>query len=305
MSEPKICVVGSSNIDLIAKIPRLPKMGETLLGRYFHMSCGGKGANQAVMAGKLGARISVVTKVGQDHLGEIIKKNYEEMGVDPGYIFTSAETTSGVAPILVDDEGRNLLVYIPGANRRLSPEDVDRAAERIAAADVLVCQLEIPLESSQRALEIGRENNVRTILNPAPAQGLSRELLGLCDVVIPNETETEIITGLPVDTEEQIAAAGSRLREMGCDVVIITMGHRGVMLVSAEGTQHFPAEKAEAVDTTGAGDAFVGSFAYFLAQGRALEESIRRANRIAAYTVARVGTQVSFPWSRDIADLLE
>jgi ribokinase len=304
MSVPRICVVGSSNVDLIAKIPRLPKMGETLLGRYFHMSCGGKGANQAVMAGKLGAQISIVTKVGQDHLGDIIRKNYEDMRVDPRYILTSDETSSGVAPILVDDEGRNLLVYIPGANMLLSPEDVQRAVEPIAAADVLVCQLEIPLESSRRALQIGRENNVRTILNPAPAQSLSRELLELCDVVIPNETETEIITGMPVDSEEQIAAAGRRMCEMGGRVVIITMGHRGVMLVHEKGTRHFPAERAEAVDTTGAGDAFVGSFAYFLAQGRELEESIRRANKIAAYTVARVGTQVSFPWSHEIADLL-
>ena len=304
MSVPKICVVGSSNIDLIAKIPRLPKMGETLLGRYFHMSCGGKGANQAVMAGKLGAEISIVTKVGRDHLGEIIRKNYEQMRVDPQYILTCDETSSGVAPILVDDEGRNLLVYIPGANMLLSPEDVERAVEPIAAADVLVCQLEIPLESSRRALQIGREKGVRTVFNPAPAQSLSRELLELCDVVIPNETETEIITGMPVESEEQIAAAGNRMREMGCEVVIVTMGHRGVMLVSPEGTRHIPAEKAEAVDTTGAGDAFVGSFAYFLAQGRSLEESVRRANRIAAYTVARVGTQVSFPWGHEIAELL-
>lgn len=304
MSAPKICVVGSSNIDLIAKISRLPKMGETLEGRYFHMSCGGKGANQAVMAGKLGAQVSIVTKVGQDHLGEIIKKNYGEMGVDSRYIFTTADTSSGVAPILVDDEGRNLLVYIPGANMLLSPEDVDRAAERIASAEVLICQLEIPLESSQRALQIGRENKVRTILNPAPGRSLGRELLELCDVVAPNETETEIITGLPVDTEDQIAVAGRRLREMGCKVVIITLGHRGAMLVSEERTVRFPAVKTEAVDTTGAGDAFIGSFAYFLAQGKPLEESVRRANSIAAHSVAKVGTQVSFPWSHEIVDLL-
>jgi len=304
MSAIKICVVGSSNIDLIAKIPYLPKMGETLEGRYFHMSCGGKGANQAVMAGKLGAQVSIVTKVGQDHLGEIIKKNYEEMGVDSKYIYTTGETSSGVAPILVDDEGRNLLVYIPGANMLLSPEDVDRAAERIASADVLICQLEIPLESSQRALQIGRDNKVRTIFNPAPGRALSRELLELCDVVAPNETETEIITGLPVDTEVQIAAAGRRLRDMGCEVVIITLGHRGAMLVSDERTVHLPAVETEAVDTTGAGDAFIGSFAYFLAQGKSLEESVRRANSIAARSVGKVGTQVSFPWSHEIVDLL-
>jgi ribokinase len=279
-------------------------MGETLEGRYFHMSCGGKGANQAVMAGKLGAQVSIVTKVGQDHLGEIIKKNYEEMGVDSKYIYTTGETSSGVAPILVDDEGRNLLVYIPGANMLLSPEDVDRAAERIVSADVLICQLEIPLESSQRALQIGRDNKVRTILNPAPGRPLSSELLELCDVVAPNETETEIITGLPVDTEVQISAAGRRLRDMGCEVVIITLGHRGAMLVSDERTVHFPAVETEAVDTTGAGDAFIGSFAYFLAQGKSLEESVRRANSIAAHSVGKVGTQVSFPWGHEIVDLL-
>jgi ribokinase len=304
MAAPKICVVGSSNIDLIAKVSRLPKMGETLEGRYFHMGCGGKGANQAVMAGKLGGRVSIVTKVGNDHLGAIAKDNYKEMGIDSSHIFTTDETSSGVAPILVDDQGRNLLVYIPGANMLFSPEEVDRAADQIASADLLICQLEIPLESSQRALQIAKENDVRTVFNPAPARPLDRELLDLCDVFVPNETETEIITGLPVETLDQIAAAGRRLREMGCETVIITLGERGSMLISAEQTVHVPALETEVVDTTGAGDAFIGSFTFFWASGKSLHEAVRLANSIAAYSVRKVGTQVSFPWAHEIADLL-
>jgi ribokinase len=304
VSTPKICVVGSSNIDLIAKVSRLPKMGETLEGRYFHISCGGKGANQAVMAGKLGARVSMITKVGNDHLGHIAKDNFKDMGIDSSYIFTTDETSSGVAPILVDDQGRNLLVYIPGANMLFSPEEVDRAAKQIASADILICQLEIPLESSERALRIARDNGVRTVFNPAPARSLDRGILDLCDIIIPNETETEIITGLPVGTLDQISVAGQRLRDMGCETVIITLGERGSMLFTAERTLHVPAVKTKVIDTTGAGDAFIGSFAFFWGAGNPLDEAVRRANSIAAISVGKVGTQVSFPWAREIADLL-
>jgi ribokinase len=304
MSEPKICVVGSSNIDLIAKVPRLPKLGETLEGRYFHISCGGKGANQAVMAGKLGATVSMITKVGNDHLGQIAKDNYEKMGIRSSHIYTTDETSSGVAPILVDDEGRNLLVYIPGANMLFSAEEVDRAAEQIASSDLLICQLEIPLASSRRALQIARDNHVATVLNPAPARPLDRGILSLCDVLIPNETETEILTGMPVETLDQIEKAGRRLREIGCETVIITLGDRGSMLINADQILHVPPEKTEVIDTTGAGDAFIGSFAFFWASGKSLEEAVRRANSVAAVTVGKVGTQVSFPWARDIPDLL-
>jgi ribokinase len=304
MDGPKICVVGSSNIDLIAKVSRLPKMGETLEGRYFHMGCGGKGANQAVMAGKLGARVSMVAKIGNGHLGQIMMDNFKEMGIDSSHILTTDETTSGVAPILVDDQGRNLLVYIPGANMLFSPEEVESVADQIASADLLICQLEIPLKSSQRALQIARDNNVRTVLNPAPAQPLDREILALCDVFIPNETETEIITGLPVETLDQITVAGRRLREMGCGTVIITLGDRGALLISADQTVHVPAVETKGVDTTGAGDAFIGSFSFFWASGKPLEEAVRRASSVAAVSVGKVGTQVSFPWAHEIPDLL-
>ncbi len=305
MKKPNICVVGSSNLDLIAKVPRLPRMGETLLGRYFHMSCGGKGANQAVIAAKLGARVTMITRLGRDYPGEIILKNYREMGVDTRYIFFDEESSSGVAPILVDDQGRNLLVYIPGANSKLSPEDARRAKDAIQAAEVLVCQLEVPLETTMEALRIASEGGVLTILNPAPARSLPEELLGLSDIIVPNETEAEIITGLPVETPEQIEAAAYRLREMGAGQTIITLGEKGVLLLDETGLALVPAEAAEAVDTTGAGDAFIGSLAYFLARGKKMDEAVKKANSIAAVSVAKVGTQVSFPHRREIAYLLD
>ncbi len=305
MTEPKICVVGSSNMDLISKIPRLPKMGETLVGHYFHMGCGGKGANQAVMAAKMGAQVTMVTRLGRDPLGEITLKNYQEMGIDTSYIFFDEERFSGVAPILVDDEGRNMIVIVPGANDGLSPEDARRAKEAILAADVVVCQLEVPIETTIEAFRIAKEGGVRTIFNPAPGRPLPAELLALSDIAAPNETETEIITGLSVETLEEAETAAQKLREMGTQIAIITLGERGALLVDDEGPTHVPAVETRAIDTTGAGDAFIGSLAYFLAQGKALREAIKRANAVAAISVTKVGTQVSFPWREEIEHLLD
>ncbi len=292
-------------MDLIAKIPHLPSMGETLEGHYFHMSCGGKGANQAVMAAKLGARVTMVTKLGRDYIGEIIFKNFQEIGVDTRYIFFDEENSSGVAPILVDDKGRNLLVYVPGANNCLSPEDARKAKEAIQEADVLVCQLEVPVETTMEALRIAREGAILTILNPAPARSLPGELLNLSDIIAPNETETEIITGMPVETLEEIEAAAVRLREMGAQLTVVTIGERGAMLVNEKGSTHVRAEQTKAVDTTGAGDAFIGSLAYFLSRGKIINEAIKRANSIAAISVTKVGTQVSFPQRHELEHLLD
>ncbi len=305
MTEPKICVVGSSNMDLISKIPRLPKMGETLVGHYFHMGCGGKGANQAVMAARMGAQVTMVTRLGRDPLGEITLKNYQEMGIDTRYVFFDEERFSGVAPILVDDEGRNMIVIVPGANDGLSPEDARQAQEAILAADVVVCQLEVPIETTIEAFRIAKEGGVRTIFNPAPGQPLPGELLALSDIAAPNETETEIITGLSVETLEEAEVAAQKLREMGAEVAIITLGERGALLVDDQGATHVPAVETRAVDTTGAGDAFIGSLAYFLARGKALREAIERANAVAAISVTKVGTQVSFPWREEIEHLLD
>lgn len=306
MSEkrPKICVVGSSNMDLISKIPRLPKMGETLVGHSFHMGCGGKGANQAVMAAKLGAQVTMVTKLGRDPLGEMTFKNYRDLGIDTAYIFFDEKRFSGVAPILVDDQGRNMIVIVPGANDGLSPEDARTAQKAILSADILICQLEVPIETTLEAFRIAKEGGVRTILNPAPAHPLPDELYKLSDIFAPNETETELLIGMPVKTLEEAEEAAKKLRQAGPETVIITLGEKGALLVDEEGTTHVPAVETDAVDTTGAGDAFIGSLAYFLAEGRPMRDAIRRANAVAAISVTKVGTQVSFPTREEVAHLI-
>jgi ribokinase len=295
MPAPRICVVGSSNIDLIAKVPRLPKLGETLVGHSFHLGYGGKGANQAVMAAKLGAQVVMVTKVGRDVFGEGTLTNYRQAGIDATHVLFDDVRFSGVAPIFVDDTGRNVIVIVPGANMGLSPDDARRARDAIAAAAVLICQLEVPLETTLEAFRIAKAAGVRTILNPAPAAPLPDELLALADFCVPNETEAELLTGLPVVSLDDARAAAQALLARGPQTVVITLGERGVLLADRESASHYPAVEVPAVDSTGAGDAFVGSLAVFLAEGVPLPQSLARANAVAALSVTTIGTQVSFP----------
>jgi ribokinase len=291
----KICVVGSSNIDLISRVPRLPKLGETMVGHSFHLGYGGKGANQAVMAAKLGARVTMVTKLGRDVFGEGTLKNYREQGIDTTFVLFDESTASGVAPIFVDDQAQNFIVIVPGANNRLSPADVQSAAQAIRTADPLVGQLEIPIETTLEAFRIARAANVRTILNPAPAAPLPDELLQLADICVPNETETELLTGLSAQSLSEAEHAAHKLLARGVGMVILTLGERGVLLVSQDTVEHLSPLKIDAVDPTGAGDAFIGSLAVFLGEGLSLRDAARRANAIAALSVTKIGTQSSFP----------
>ena len=302
---PKVCVVGSSMIDLISKVPRLPKLGETLVGHAFHMGYGGKGANQAVMAAKLGAQVTMVNKLGRDVFGEGTLKNYREQGIDTTHVMFDETRFSGVAPIFVDDNAQNFIVIVPGANLGLSPTDVQAAREVILAADLLVCQLEIPVETTLEAFRIAKSGRVRTILNPAPAAPIPDELLRLTDICAPNETETELLTGMPVQTLEEAEAAAQMLRSRGAEVVILTLGERGALLVEGAGVEHIPAIKVDAVDPTGAGDAFIGSLAVYLGEGLPLRDAIRRANVVAALSVTRIGTQISFPERAEADAFLE
>ncbi|HLE78141.1 MAG TPA: ribokinase [bacterium] len=297
----RICVVGSSNIDLIAKVPRLPKLGETLVGHSFHLGYGGKGANQAVMAARLGAEVVMVTKVGRDVFGEGTLENYRQQGIDSAHVLFDDARFSGVAPIFVDDDGRNVIVIVPGANMGLTPDDVRRAQDVIRSAAVLICQLEIPVESTLEALRIGRAAGIRTILNPAPAAVLPDDLLALADYCVPNETEAELLTGLPVVSIDEASTAAAALLDRGSKTVIITLGPRGALVADRGSVSHYPAVEVPAVDSTGAGDAFVGSLAVFLAEGVPLPRSVAQANAVAALSVATIGTQVSFP-SRAEAD---
>lgn len=299
---PTICVVGSSNIDLIAKVPRLPKLGETLVGHSFFMGYGGKGANQAVMAAKLGAQVTMITKLGRDVFGEDYLKNYRALGLDTTYVLFDDHLASGVAPILVDDNAQNCIVVVPGANSALSPADIQNAAPAIQQAQILICQLEIELATTLEAMRIAKAAGVTTILNPAPAQPLPDELLQLADICAPNETETEILTGLSVATLTEAEQAARHLLARGPRAVILTLGERGALLVDQHTVEHIAPVKVSAVDPTGAGDAFVGSLATFLGEGLSLGEAIRRANAVAALSVTKIGTQSSFP-TRVEADL--
>jgi ribokinase len=301
-------MVGSSNIDLVARTPRLPAPGETIVGTKFQMGYGGKGANQAVMAARLGAQVAVVTKVGRDVFGEDTLKNYHTQGIDTTYVMFDETQSSGVAPIWVDERtGQNAIIIVPGANNGLSPADVRSASSAIRSAAVLICQLEIPMETTLEAFRVAKENSgtTLTILNPAPAAQLPEEIYGLTDILAPNESETALLTGLSVDTLENVTAAAQALRKRGPKTIIITMGERGALLVEGdEAPQFVPAQKVQAVDSTGAGDSFIGSLAYFLAYKRPLRVAVERACAIATKSVLKTGTQTSFPMRDEVLDLL-
>ena len=292
----KVCVVGAANIDLISYVPRLPRVGETLHGTQFRMGYGGKGANQAVMAARLRAEVTMVCKLGRDVFGEGTLENFRAHGVDTTHVTFTEDAFSGVAPIAVDPDGRNAIIIVTGANDLLSLDDLERARPAIAAADVVVCQLELPVETTLSALRIAREEGVRTIFNPAPARDdLPDELFRLSDVICPNEPETELLTGMPAGE-----GAARELLARGVGVVALTLGEHGCLLVEDDSVTEVPVEPVRAVDTTGAGDAFVGALATFLAAGRSPVDAAERSNAVAALSVQGRGTQTSFPSADDL-----
>jgi ribokinase len=303
-NRPHIAVVGSSNIDLTFRTSRLPRSGETITGLAFHLSYGGKGANQAVMAAKLGARVTFVSKLGHDVFAEGLRRHYQDQGIDTAHVLTDPDRLSGVASIVVDDEARNCIIVVPGANLGLTPRDVQEAAPAIRAARVLVCQLEVPLETTLEAFRVAKAAGVRTILNPAPAVPLAEELLRLTDMCIPNETEIELLTQKPAATFEQAATAAMALRERGPQTVIVTLGVRGLLVADGKTVEHVAAVPVQAVDPTGAGDAFIGSLAVFLAEGDSMSRAVRRANAVAALSVTRLGAQTAFPSHAEAAAFL-
>jgi len=304
-SPPRICVVGSSNIDLFFRAPRLPKTGETLAGSDWRLGYGGKGANQAVMAARLGAQVSMVSCIGQEVFGEGVLKNFKAEGVDTTYVCINAHHPTGLASIVVDDAARNCILLVPGANQHLTPQNVRTAASAIETASVVLCQLEVPLETTLEAFRVARAAKVLTILNPAPAASFPDELLALSDYCIPNETEIELLTGLPVHDLIQAEAAAKALLLREAGTVILTLGDQGALIVSQNESCHMPAVSVQAVDTTGAGDAFIGSLAVFLAQKAGLREAVRKANAVAALSVTAPGTQMSFPQREAVDSFLK
>jgi len=297
---PTIAVVGSSNMDLVVKSKRIPVTGETILGGDFIMVPGGKGANQAVAAAKLGAQVFFIAKLGDDIFGLQSLNNFKKEGVNTKYVLQTKDAPSGVALIMVDDEGNNVIVVAPGANHKLSPEDVKEAESDIASSGALVAQLEVPIETIEFAAELANKSKVPFILDPAPAQKLSAELLNMVDVLTPNETEAQILTGIEVKDQESAEAAAKKLLEYGVKNVILTMGASGYLSVGKEGKEFVPARKVTAADSTAAGDAFTGSLAVGLAKGQTLSEAASFANNVAAVSVTRMGAQPSMPTVEEI-----
>ncbi|MGB4675938.1 MAG: ribokinase [Aggregatilineales bacterium] len=299
-----VVVVGSLNMDLVVRAPRIPAPGETLLGGEFHTVPGGKGANQAVAAARLGARVSMVGRLGADDFATQLLANLEADGIDHSAVIQDASTTTGVALIVVADDGQNSIVVASGANMQVTPGDVDAAAETIAAADVLLLQLEIPLDAVQRAAEIAHEHGVPVVLNPAPARDLPADLLSRVDVLIPNESETALLTGLPVDTRAELEAAARTLLGRGVGTAILTLGARGAMLATGSSVELIPTFEVQPVDTTAAGDAFVAGFSVALAEGKPVAEAVRWGNAAGALAVTRMGAQTSLPRRAELEQLL-
>lgn len=292
---PSICVIGSSNVDLIFQTPRMPRSGETLHGHEFRRVFGGKGANQAVTAARLGARVCFVARLGNDPFGHESLQNLRAENLDTTHVKFDAERATGVAGIFVDDAAENCIIVTPGANAGLSPQDIREAAATIESADSLLCQLETPVEATLEAFRIARRARVRTILTPAPAIPLPEELLRSTDVLVPNETELSLLTDRNVDRLDAVDSAARLLRQRGANAVIVTLGERGALLIDDEGSTAIEPVPVKAVDTTGAGDAFTGGLAVFLAEGLPLRDAARQASRVAALTVTRFGTQPAFP----------
>ena len=292
-------------MDLVVKSPRIPAIGETILGGDFIMTPGGKGANQVVAAAKLGAEVYFIARLGDDIFAEQSLSNFKKEAVITKYVTLTREAPSGVALITVDDDGNNVIVVAPGANQKLSPNDIKKAESDITSSGALVAQLEIPLETVEFAAQLANSNGVLFILDPAPAQKLSPELLKMVDVLTPNETEAQILTGIEVTDEESARTAAIKLLDYGIKSVILTLGSKGFLLADNDRMEFVPAIKVTAVDSTAAGDAFTGSLAVGLANGKTLYDSAVYANYVAALSVTKMGAQSSMPTSEEVEKFIK
>jgi len=305
VTQKPVVILGVFVADTAYRAARAPRMGETILGSGFKLGPGGKGSNQAVAAGRLGADVSFITRLGRDPFAEMAKATWKEAGVKPAFIETP-ESYTGAAYIFVEDTtGDNAIIVCPGAASLLSAADVEAQAALISAAGVFVTQLEQPIEAALRALEIARAAGATTILNPAPAARLPDRIFELTDFLTPNETETEELTGMKVETIDDARRAADRLLAMGVGTVIVTLGDKGALLHSAEGSDHVPAFRAgPVVETTGAGDAFNGGLAAALSRGLSRLDAVRFACAVAGISVTRPGTAPSMPTQTEVEALL-
>jgi len=302
MSKP-IVVVGSYNVGLFIKGPRLPQKGETVIGDTFHEGPGGKGSNQALCTAKLGGDVHFIGCVGNDSYGQAALRLYEESGLSREFLFVDPSIHSGISFIIIDAQGDNTIAVALGANNRLAPAHIDRARPLIASSAVLACQLEGPVDTFAYALQTARHLGVTTLLDPAPAQPLPDAVYQNTDLIAPNESEAESLTGIPLKTLKNAAQAARVLLGRGVRAAIMKLGGRGCLYVTAQEERHFPAPRVDVVDVTGAGDAFAGGLMVALAEGKDIGRAIEFATCVAALSVTKIGVVNALP-SREAADRL-
>lgn len=301
MKKPNILVIGSLNMDLVIRVPHMPAIGQTILGRSTDRIPGGKGANQAYAAAKLGGSVAMMGKVGQDEDGKTLVNNLRNAGVETGFIGVEPSGFTGIACIYVNDEGDNTIVVTPGANEKCDLKYIQDNHGAIEAADILLLQMEIPADAVYHAIRMARKYGKTVILNPAPAPSfIPADVLEQIDFLIPNETELQKLTGTDLRSEQDAAKAARTLIAKGVKNVIVTLGEKGALLVTREEAVHFPVPRVTAVDTTAAGDAFIAAFAVELSEGKACSDAISFANKVAAIVVTRRGAQTSIPDRREV-----
>ncbi|MDP2114409.1 MAG: ribokinase [Bacteroidota bacterium] len=300
MNGKKILIVGSSNTDMVIKTHNFPAPGETILGGRFLMNAGGKGANQAVAAARLGGMVTFVGKIGDDIFGKQAVQQLEDEGINVDFVAVDPENPSGVALITVDKKGENSIVVAPGSNGTLSAADFDKAIAELYESEYVLMQLEIPIPTVEHIARMAALKQKKVVLNPAPAATLTDELLQNLYIITPNETEAELLTGIKVTDESSALKAASALNEKGVEIVIITMGSAGAFLLANGNSEIIKAPKVEAVDTTAAGDTFNGALVVALSEGKTIQESIVFANKAAAISVTRIGAQSSVPFRKEI-----
>ncbi|MGE5383847.1 MAG: ribokinase [Omnitrophica WOR_2 bacterium] len=301
MQTKKIVVVGSCNTDMVIKADRLPIPGETVLGGTFFMNPGGKGANQAVAAARLGGKVTLISKTGNDVFGKQSVMLYEAENINTNYIDSDPNNPSGVALITVDSFGENCIVVASGANASLNRNDIDKAVTEIESSDLVLMQLEIPIDTVEYVAEMANKKGIKVILNPAPARALSDKLLKNLYIIIPNKSEAEILSGIKVTDKESAREAADIISEKGVDIVVITLGAQGALIKEHDRYHFVDAIRVDAVDTTAAGDVFCGTVCVGLSEGKNILESVEMAAKASAITVTRMGAQSSIPYRNELS----
>ncbi len=300
-----ITVIGSLNMDLVTMTTKVPKIGETIIGTHFKQAAGGKGANQADAIAKLGGRVTMIGRVGDDQFGESLINALKKDGVETSEVRITERISTGIATIVVNGEGDNSIIVVPGANFKLTSQDIDETDAIIKASSMVIAQLEVPIETIKYAFKKAKAYGIYTLLNPAPARKLDEELLAMTDLLVPNETELEILSEKSLETEEDIIHAAKELMQKGVKEMIVTLGSSGCLHINKAGSKHYAAERVEAVDTTAAGDSFIGAIAMAFSEGKSFAQAIEFASKVSALTVTRQGAQDSLPTRMEVEEYIK